>query len=220
MDKLDELLSIVTPQRSIDWEKIRLGRFTSSELHRLMSEPKKVADKEAGNLSEGAKTYVYEKIAERLTGTKNEVWAKPLEWGETYENDAREYYEAITGKVIQIVGFTPYGDNSGGSSDGQVDEDRIVEIKCPYESENHIVHLMLKTQDEFAKACPKYFIQVQANMFFAKRPYCDFISFDPRFDEKYRMKILPLEMDEKVIEQILNKLKKAEEFRNQILASL
>ena len=46
-----------------DWIKFRRGMFTASEVNRLLAEPKLRADKEVGNLSEGAKTNVLERVA-------------------------------------------------------------------------------------------------------------------------------------------------------------
>jgi len=53
-------------QRTPEWIQSRMGRFSCSQLHRLMTEPKAKADKEAGKLSDGAITYVMECIAEKL----------------------------------------------------------------------------------------------------------------------------------------------------------
>ena len=39
-------------QRTPEWIQSRMGRFSCSQLHRLMTEPKSKADKEAGKLSD------------------------------------------------------------------------------------------------------------------------------------------------------------------------
>ena len=55
-------------QNNPDWYQDRLFHFTSSELYKLLSEPREKAKKEAGELSESAKTYVYDKISEYIIG--------------------------------------------------------------------------------------------------------------------------------------------------------
>ena len=47
-----------------EWQKLRLGKFTSSEIYNLMTEPRAKKDKEAGEMSQTAKTYIKEKTTE------------------------------------------------------------------------------------------------------------------------------------------------------------
>ena len=42
-------------QRTDKWHAERLGKFSCSQFHRLVGEPKSKADKEAGNLNEKVK---------------------------------------------------------------------------------------------------------------------------------------------------------------------
>jgi hypothetical protein len=55
-------------QGSAEWHKQRIGKFTSSEIFRLMTEPKLVAEKKAGLLSAVSLTYVLEKVHDEITG--------------------------------------------------------------------------------------------------------------------------------------------------------
>ena len=103
-------------QRSPEWHAARLGLFTSSEIYKLMSEPKKKTEV----LSEGAKTYIMQKVAESLTGIVEEVPVnKAMQWGVDNEPLAKQWlskmhnFEIIETKFIYIEGM-----NYGGSSDG------------------------------------------------------------------------------------------------------
>jgi len=67
---MDSRLIIEAEQRSPEWYAARLGVFTSSEIYRLMTKPKLKGEV----LSDGAKTYILEKVAESLTGIREEVF--------------------------------------------------------------------------------------------------------------------------------------------------
>ena len=49
-----------TLQNTSEWYASRLFRFTSSELGKLMTEPRSKADKEAGKLSATAEEYIFD----------------------------------------------------------------------------------------------------------------------------------------------------------------
>ncbi len=69
-----------TEQYSAEWFAKRLGKFTSSTIYQLMVQPKEKVKQEAGELSQTAKDYVIQKVAERLTGVRRE-----------FSNDATAY---------------------------------------------------------------------------------------------------------------------------------
>ncbi len=87
---------------------------------------------------------------------------------------------------------------AGASPDGLIDEDGLIEIKCP-RSTNHtrfIINNEIK---------PEYLAQMQFQMACTERKWCDFISYDPRFtgdSSLLRMKIKRIHRDDKQIEQI------------------
>jgi putative phage-type endonuclease len=178
MDALEKQLSQITPQNELDWLQLRVGKFTASEIHRLMSEPKKKTE----TLSEAAKTYVLEKVAERLTGVPcKSVDNLATQWGHENEPLAREAFELITGKKVETVGFFPLGEDTGGSPDGTVDSGfSIIEIKCPFNSANHIDHMLIDCDEMFKADFKEYYWQMQMNMLCTGADKGYFISFDPR----------------------------------------
>jgi putative phage-type endonuclease len=199
-------------QRSKEWFNARMGRFTSSEIYLLLK-------KGRGNAywSEAALEYIKNKFAERMTGESTQISSKAMDWGVLLEPEAIKIYEQITGNRVTPVGFIPVGDKdnqfhnwSGGSPDGVVNKDLIIEIKCPYNSSNHIESLI---EDGIpSKYYDKYYTQVQWNMFVTDTKFCDWVSYDPRVqDPKYRIYIKRIKRDSELISEILDRLHSAVE---------
>ncbi len=88
-------------------------------------------------------------------------------------HDARMRYEAHTGAMVAETGFVnhPTLAMCGGSVDGLVDEDGIIEIKAPTTP----THLKTILSDDCA-----YMEQIQGYLWLTGRQWCDYISFDPR----------------------------------------
>ena len=160
-------------QGSAEWIQERLGRFTASEIHKLIP-----SGKGGNKFSETGKTYILEKLVELETGFQaSEIYGPALDWGTEHEPMAREWYTKLTGNVVQEAYFEPYGAHAGGSPDGLVGELGIIEIKCPFRTVNHFKYRMARTADDLP---PEYFWQIQMNMLCTGRKWCDFVSFDPR----------------------------------------
>lgn len=208
-------------QRTPKWYADRLFRFTSSELDNLLSEPRTKTDREAGELSESSKGYVYDKIAEYITnGTildYREINTKEVKWGQQYEDEARWIYEAKTGSRVDLCGFIPYNDYFGGSPDGLAGDEGIIEIKCPYSGAVHVRYMLLETQKELQALKRVYYAQIQGNLIVTGRKWCDFISYDPRVQNPaLALKILRVERDEPFIEFCLKQLEKANRYKEMI----
>lgn len=157
-------------QGSIEWLMQRVGCCTASEFSSVMAVRK---DKK-----EAAPRYNYriELVCERLTGQPSTRFvSKYMEWGTEHEPAARMAYEARSGAMVLVPGFTkhptiPY---CGGSVDGLVDDDGIIEIKAP-DTTTHIETLLAGEMPEDHKP------QVQGYLWITGRQYCDFVSYDPR----------------------------------------
>lgn len=186
---LSEIQAIVSDQGSDGWNQARIGRFTASEIFKLMTEPRNKVDKEAGKLSEGAMTYVHQKVAEVMTGQpKSESYAYPLVYGKELEPQAIEYFIKKTGFSYEPAMFVPFGDHAGGSPDGYINEADGLEIKCPFQSENMIDYLLLTDQFDLKRNHPNYYWQVMSNLLFTGKEQWHFVCYDPRMvNEKHRM---------------------------------
>ena len=177
MDALDLAISENT-QRTQQWHDVRLGRFTASEIWKLMSTPR---GKSEECLSDTAITYVEEKVAEILTNQQKIITGWAIEWGVDQEPNAIKCYEDKYGYKVSRAGFVPYGEHAGGSVDGYMPE-QFIEVKCPYNSEHHVQFLQVKNGLDLKIMEPKYYWQIQANLLFntKKASECVFISYDPR----------------------------------------
>lgn len=184
MDQFDIELAEASAQRSEVWRDARCGKFTASEIYKLMTDPRSKADKEAGKFSEGAMTYIKTKVAEEMTGlVHQESNAYPLVYGQDMEVNAKEYLRSVKGYEIIEVGFIPFTDHAGGSPDGHIGNDEVLEIKCPFNSANHVEYLTWTKPEDMYDVKPEYYYQIQSNLMFSKRTVGRFISFDPRMPE-------------------------------------
>lgn len=114
------------------WHDERVGRFTASTFGQLMTEPRSKAARDAGELSETAKTLVAAKAVERLTC----VWIKTdetpiMKRGLLLEPGALHILSKEW-MPIDMCSWQPYGDNCGATPDGLVDQGRAtMDLKCP-----------------------------------------------------------------------------------------
>lgn len=178
---------MIIEQRSAEWFEMRKGRITSSEIYKIMGK---------GDLSETAKTYILEKVCELYGGVTEPATGAALTWGTELEPVAIEHYEKLTNIKVEKASFIPVGEYYGGSPDGLLLPEGIIEVKCPFKSANHFKHGMINTPEKFKKIAPNYYYQCISNMVCANAKWCDFISYDPRVKEDYRMFIFRLELTE------------------------
>ena len=184
-------------QRSQEWFDIRRGKITSSEFHKILGD---------GKVKE---TYLLEKIAEGIGGFSQPAVGPALEWGTELESTAIDVYTERTGIVVEKASFIPVNDYYGGSPDGLVPPDGIIEVKCPYTTVKHLKHGLIKTDADFKKTSPEYYYQCISNMICANAQWCDFISYDPRVNQKYQMFIYRLNRNEDEVKSMQDKLEAA-----------
>jgi len=189
MDDFERELIESSAQRSEVWRDARCGKFTASEIWKLMGEPRSKAAREAGGWTDTAMTYIESKVCEELTGFVHESSpAYPLVWGEEQEPNAKALFEELQKVKIQHAGFIPFTDHAGGSPDGFIYDNAIAEVKCPFVPTNQIKYLRIRYWEDLLEGWPEYFWQCQANMLFTKRQECYFITYDPRFrSDRHRL---------------------------------
>ena len=171
-------------QGSEEWFEARLGFVTASNFHKVL------------NKKTGHGLYMRKLAAERLTGLleesyKNEV----MEYGNETEQSARLHYERANDCKIEQVGFIRRDKWVGGSPDGLVGREGLIEIKCPLSSTH--IEIILN-----GKMPTLHISQVQGLLWITERKWCDFVSFDPRvlskpmfcirveFDKEYVIKLV------------------------------
>lgn len=161
-------------QRSPEWYAARLGRLTGSVACDMMTKIK------SGESAARRKLRVRLAL-ERLTGRRQEsdFLNASMQHGIDTEPMAVAEYEARTGTILEPVGFCQAeGLMAGCSLDSFVcGREGIVEIKCP-DSSTHYEYLKQK------KLPIDYYWQCLHNVWITSAKWCDFVSFDPRFEER------------------------------------
>lgn len=175
-------------QRTDEWFIERLGKVTASRVADVIAKTK-------SGYSTSRANYMAELICERLTGRRGESFqSAAILWGVEQEANARAAYEAKTGELVVETGFTPHGTipMTGASPDGLVQNDGLVELKCPL-SATHIETLLGGTVPG------KYITQMQWQMACTGRQWCDFVSYDPRLPENMQLFIQRVPRDNVMI---------------------
>jgi len=179
-------------QGSPEWFAARLGKITASKIADVMSKGKGSAE------SAGVRNYRAQLVCERLTGVVEESYTNgAMQRGTELEPFARECYEFIKGVAVQQIGFVnhPTIPMSGASPDGLINDDGLVEFKCP-NSATHIDYLL----EGVAPAA--YIKQMMWQMACTGRQWCDFVSYDPRLPEELQLFIVRLLRDEAMIAEM------------------
>lgn len=180
-------------QGTEEWRNARAGHITSSMLSAVIA---KVKSGEAA----ARRDYRIQLVTERLTGIPiGEITAKALEWGKANEPDARRLLEVEAGIIVRQCGFIKHPEIPmfGGSPDGLIGHDGGAEIKCPFNSINHM-------QTVIARKMPDEHIpQVQGNMLVTRRKWWAFVSYDPRMPPNLRLFYQRIERDDAYICQKL-----------------
>ncbi len=149
-------------QGSDEWWEAKLGFVSASHFHQVL------------NKKEGRKLYMRKVAAERLTGFREVSYTnKIIENGSETEQEARKYYETVNNCEVKQVGFVMRDKWVGGSPDGLIGKDGLLEIKCVISS-THIATILSE------KMPALHIPQVQGLLWVTDRKWCDFISYDPR----------------------------------------
>ena len=179
-------------QRSEEWFAARCGKVTASRVADIIAKTKTGA-------SASRENYLAQLVCERLTGKPAESYSNAaMQWGTDTEPFARAAYEARMDLLVTEVGFIdhPWITNSGASPDGLANEG-MVEIKAP-NTANHLQTLLDRKVPE------KYITQMMWQMACADRPWCDFVSFDPRLPERHQLFIKRINYDPEMVNLLEN----------------
>jgi len=202
-------------QGSPEWLAIRLGLISASRFKDVMTEPKLKVDREAGNLSKTALSYMSELIAEIVTGSGIDLDTKALRWGNENEARALSEYSFSRGVNIDSTGIIISDCGLYGASPDcltALSADGMQEVKCPFNSKNHINNLVYGMDKD-------HMPQIQGNLWINGREWCDFISFDPRISGEGRLYVERIFRDEEYISRLERKLNKFAEELKKILKS-
>lgn len=165
-----------------------------------------------GTGGKGLETLCWDKLAEKYSKSQKEQYTNEhLERGIELESQARGIYELMTGNSVSEVGFITdesISEAGGCSPDGVVGEDGLIEIKCFADTKH------FKMTKKGIEIESKYRWQIQQQLLFTGREWCDFIVYNPNFEDSLLIeRVYP---DKEMQEKILAGLKKGEELIKEI----
>lgn len=178
-------------QGSEAWFQVRIGKVTASRVADILAKTK-------SGYSASRDNYMAQLVCERLTNQKAESFTNAaMQHGTETEPLARAAYEALKDVLVDEVGFVPHPSikMAGASPDGLVNDDGLIEIKCP-NTATHIDTLLSESVPT------KYFTQMQFQMACTGREWCDFVSFDNRLPEELQLFVKRVPRDDVYIRLI------------------
>lgn len=177
-----------SPQRTPEWYADRLGKVTGSRVNAVVT----------GGKGATRAALLSQLVAERLTGQPTETFtSEAMEWGTEQEPHAINAYSAKTGNLVESAPFVPHPtiEMAGASPDGYVNDDALIEVKCP----------STKTMLEYIldqKVPTAYLNQIQFQLAVTGRQHCDFVAYDPRLPPNLQLLIIRVERDDKRIAEL------------------
>lgn len=185
------------PQGSEEWLASRAGKVTASRISDVMA---KIKTGEAAS----RRDYKSQLVAEILTGKPQEdaFINDEMRWGNEQEPFARAAYEVSREILVDRVGLVlhPTIDRAAASPDGLAGEG-LVEIKCP-KTATHLTYMLA------GDVPSKYRNQMLWQMACTERPWCDFVSFDPRLPQDLQLFVVRCQRHDEEIKAIETEVRK------------
>ena len=195
-------------QGSGEWLKLKLGKISASRAKDVMSNGRGDA------VSKTAESYMFELMAERLTGESKPFFeSDAMRWGTETEDQARAMFELREGFDVEQVAFIEQSEWLGVSPDGLINDEGLLEIKCP----NTTTQLKRALSDDYSA---DYKAQIQMQLWVSGRQYCYFLSFDPRLDCEAGYLLQRVGRDEEYINEMKVKVTRLIERMNDLLEQL
>lgn len=141
-------------QGSLEWERLRLGIPTASRFHHIYQPSRRKPSKQRD-------VYLLELVDEYANQKREDPFeSKWTRRGQELEPLAKFAYTMETGSAIQNVGFVTRDDGLvGGSPDGLVSDDVVLEVKVPSP----------QVFASYKKADPKHWCQTQGLLYVCER---------------------------------------------------
>lgn len=178
-------------QRTDEWFAARLGKVTASNVHHIIARTRSGASASRAN-------YLAQLVGERLTGRPATTYVSDaMAHGIALEDTARAAYEFCTNNTVRLVGFIthPTITMAGASPDGLIDDDGLVEIKCPM-LPAHIAAL------RGAQPPARYLSQVQWQMACTGRTWCDLVNYNTDMPAGMQLHITRIWRDDATIRML------------------
>lgn len=203
-DTYEDLPEVIKNEELDEWQVSRLGKATGSNFGKFVK-----TDRKGGFVLSTSKTatdLIYKIAWERLLKEGNisnglgrlNVSSQSMNHGNDYEGEAILKYIKATGNEVRYAQeFIELDDWIGGTPDGFIGKDGLIEVKCPWNGGNHLQSMLEKKIYN-----PDYIYQIQGYLWITDRKWCDFVTYDPDLIESLQLNIIRVERDEEIIEGI------------------
>jgi putative phage-type endonuclease len=201
-------------QRTEEWLEIRAGKFTGSEIHKLMG---------VKGIGKTGETYIYERVAEQLGAHLPRFENIAMQHGTATEPFAKAYYERSEKVNIVDQSFivSRWCDQAGCSPDGILEAgNKGLEVKCPYNPVVHLQNFMIGSVAEFKAERTEYYWQIQMCMAVCEIDLWDFVSYSDEFQDDLRMMILEIPANMQDIELLKSRIFEAVKMKNEIIKKI
>jgi len=198
-------------QRTEEWYEQRRGRFTASDIHRILGkEGLKATVKSIENIA-------LEKAIEQVYGLDQEVFLVSFDMQRGIELEPLAFQKFKSLKELDFVetkecGFFKYEDHAGASPDGVVSDSSVLEIKCP--KRNNFFNVKSKNLID-----PKYFAQMQMQMLCTGFDKCYYFTYTV-IDAKELYHEIIIERDDKFISFIKERIEHAIELKKEFIKKI
>ena len=207
-------MNIIDVEQGSDaWFAARAGKLTASRVKALVAKTKSGYSTSRANM-------ITQLALERMTGhvEQNTYTSPAMQRGTDLESEARDYYafdrDVFVSEVGMVIHPEPEYDFITCSPDGLIDDDGLVEIKCPASMAKMVSYL---EKDAHAK---EYRVQLQMQLLVTGRQYVDAVGYDPRFPDGLKMAVCRVEADKEYQEELLSEMLKANTEINQLIEKL
>ena len=181
------------PQGSPEWLQSRAGKVTASMIPAVMAKIDSATYKD----------YLSQLVAEQLTGKPqgSNFVNDAMQFGIDNEKFARASYETLKEVLVDEVGFVlhPTIGHCGASPDGLINDDGLIEIKCP-KLTTHLNYVLENVPPV------KYHYQMLWQLACTEREWVDFVSFRPELPEHLQLFVSRFNRDNKKIALIEKKV--------------
>lgn len=208
------MILIECQQGTEEWKRVRAGVITASKFKDAVDVTAK------GVPSAKSELYAAQVAIESISGEPcDEAYNSwQMKRGTELEPFARMAYESKTGNLATESGVALTDDRRFGySTDGFINEDGIIEIKCLASAIN-----VLKIWRD--RDLSDYMHQIQGGLWITNRQYCDFIMYAPQLESVGKeLFLMRVERDDNFIKSMVERLlsfsSKVEENRKILVSS-
>lgn len=203
----------ILEQRSNEWFEARRGKFTASNISRLLGVLTHKKTKESID------NFAFEKAVEEIYGIKEEdlFLSKDLQRGTDLEPMAFNLVKKLKGFEFLSVKestFIPYKENAGASPDGYISDNTNLEIKCP--RRNKFFKIIANGLSEIS---PQYNAQMQMQMLCSETDKTCFFNYYIENGIEYWHE-LTVERDEGLISLIKERIDIASDIKQKFIEKI